>query len=212
MHTLRGLTRGTKLTVFILLAFGIASLLTISHSRPTYAESPSLLGTVRCVLRTVLLASCQPAVAPTNDSGAPTSSTPSNSPTPVQPSPSNAPASSPSSTHSTATVPVQSQEVALPEQTIAPYPDMQQVAADAPASQPLPQSDYFAYFNAYSPYAVKGAQAAAAPIPIQQSSEGWKLFGVAWYWWGITIAAMVVIFTSVRRHYLRRTSVLREGG
>lgn len=73
MHTLRGILQSRKLTLYILLPLLASSILTIMNSRSTYAESPSLLGTVRCLVRTVLSVECPSMVttAPAQPSNTP---------------------------------------------------------------------------------------------------------------------------------------------
>jgi hypothetical protein len=66
-------------------------------------------------------------------------------------------------------------------------------------------AEYGAYFNTYSPYATQGM---AEQGVVTRSPEGWKIAGIAWYWWGVGTMIMAGIFFSVRRGILRRNSVL----
>lgn len=203
MSVLRGIQPIVKVTgvfVFVLIA---ASTLTILTPRPTHAEG-FLLGTVRCLVRTVLTAECQkpqttPAPAPSERA-----STQSNSSqTPSQPP---APAGG-----TKEGVPIDVEPIAPldPEAAALPaVPDVQGVQTTA--ANRLDESEYIAYFNAHSPYAVEG-QAAASEAVIQAGPDGWKIFGVAWYWWGLVVAACVGIFASVKYRFFSKASVLLKG-
>ncbi len=203
MHTLRGILQSRKLTLYILLPLLAASILTIMNSRSTYAESPSLLGTVRCLVRTVLSVEC-----PSMVTTAPAQ--PSNTPQQSQaPAPSSQTPATKSAQESTKTPPVTGETVTLPEQTIAEYEKIEQIPHSRASSPRIPESEYVAYFNQYSPYAVAGAQDQKV-APVEQTSEGWRLLGVAWYWWAAGVLIIFTIFLSVKRQNLRKSSVLPE--
>lgn len=205
MRTLRGILQSRKLTLYILLPLLASSILTIMNSRSTYAESPSLLGTVRCLVRTVLSVECPSMVttAPAQSS----SSTPQQS---QAPAPSSQTSATKSAQESTKTPPVTGETVILPEQTIAEYEKIEQIPDSRASSPRIPESEYVAYFNQYSPYAVAGAQDQKV-APVEQTSEGWRLLGVAWYWWAAGVLIIFTIFLSVKRQNLRKSSVLPEG-
>ncbi len=216
MRILRGFEKGTRVTIFLTFALITASSLTIFSPRPASAEGP-LLGTVKCLVRTVLLSQC------------PTTTTPAPSTPPSSPAPSPAPSSAP-----TPSTPVEQSQSAQqspasktqaterpsqvrqfdtiePIQTsLAPYEDID--ATTLRTSQVrIKESDYVAYFNQYSKYAIAGAeQPASIEAPITQSTEGWKILGIAWYWWGAIVVISSGIFFSVRKGFLRRNSVLSK--
>src|SRR4051812_39116786 len=73
MRVMRGFQQGTKVTMFLLLALSAATIMTISSPRPTMAEGP-LLGTVRCLLRSLLTGECQKYEQPATVTPAPSSS------------------------------------------------------------------------------------------------------------------------------------------
>lgn len=216
MRALRGLIQGTKVTAFLVLSLGVSSILTISDSRPASAESPSLLGTVRCLVRTVLLTDCpklgtpapvvtpQP-IAPSSPSKAPAQ--PANQ-TPSQPAPSRTNGTTPRGSQTT--VAPEADEVTMPDTTLKEYDEVKKPVTEPGAyATDIKNAENLAYFNNYSPYAVAGAKTeAAASLPVQRTSEGWRIFGIAWYWWGIVILLVVTILFSVRRKILRKTSVL----
>ena len=204
MRTLRGIFKGTHVTIYILLPLALASILITTGSRSTYAESPTLLGTVRCAVRTLLWVEC-PATTPSTTQQAP-ASTP-------QPAPESQPAPTPATTSAptkSAPAKVGGEEVAQPDQTIAPYSGIEQISSVAATSPRIQENEYVAYFNQYSPYAVAGAHDQQT-APIERTNEGWRLLGVAWYWWVAALLVAIMIFTSFKRLNLRKSSVLSGG-
>jgi len=213
MWILRGIQKGRKVTLFLFLVLVSASSLVLINSRPSYAESPSLLGTVRCVLRTVLLTECAP-----SDTPAPLAPTPA--PAPSSPSPAQSPSSGSTANASSAQAATSTpaagavagaQDVALPDTALTNYPNIRSLTPASSTGYALNDSNYLAYFNSYSPYALAAGQEAAASGLVEASADGWKILGVAWYWWVVAAALLVAFITSVRRMILRRASVLPGG-
>lgn len=203
MRTLRGFLQGKILIVYIVVPALLASSLVIINSRPSFAESSSLLRTVRCVVRTVLWVECPKNVTSSTQQPAPTQA-----PQPANPTP--PPAATPSNTSSipvNTSSKVQVQEVSAPNQTLAQYEPLEQVPVTASTTSRMSESEYVAYFNRYSPYAVAAAQT-MKPAPVERTSEGWRLFGTAWYWWGILAAIGFVLFFAFKHNVLRKRSVL----
>lgn len=206
MRILRSAQQGTKVAMFLLLALGLSSLLTLSISRSTYAER-SLLGTVRCLVRTVLWVQC-PTTKPT-----PTEQGTTKPETPQQTQSENPPASTPEKSEQPVLdtpMPPVAEKVELPEKITAPQPIIPKVTDTPGQGERMTDAEYLAYFNTYSPYAVAGAHDEAPTVPLQRSSEGWQVFGVAWYWWVVGILGAVSAFLSVKYAILRKSSVLSE--
>ncbi|MDB5180086.1 MAG: hypothetical protein JWN12_718 [Candidatus Saccharibacteria bacterium] len=167
----------------------VSAIISGASSRPTQAES--LLYKTTCGVVGLLGVQCQPAPAaqqtptPASESGSGKSTTAETGPsnkaaTPTAPS--NQPASQPATTSFTA--------VNMPDQqlpTIVPV-------SDAKSTMPAMSRDFVSYslptIGGKSDAAVLGA---AIQTPLQPSSQGWKIFGVAWYWWVLAIAAIVVL-------------------
>ena len=210
MRVLRGLQPVTKVTVVFLLALNTASTFVIATPRPAQAEG-FLLDTVRCLVRTVLVEGCRtaPAPAPT-PSPAPQSNGNAAPPPASSNNTSSEQASTPSASR-TYSAPSSFETITPPEASTSAYPTIEEV--ERPGVNPadrLSESEYVAYFNAYSPYAVQGAQTADDSV-VQASPEGWKLFGIQWYWWGLAAAFIFALFLSVKYGILRRPSVLSGG-
>lgn len=213
MRILRGFEKGTRVTIFLTFALITASSLTIFSPRPASAEGP-LLGAVKCLVRTVLLSQC-----PTTTTPVPSTSVPSPAPSPASAPPQPVEQSQPvqqSQRPNTQATERSSQarqfDTIEPIQTsLAPYEDINATAALRASQGRIKESDYVAYFNQYSKYAVAGAeQPASIEAPIAQSAEGWKILGIAWYWWGAIVVILSGIFLSVKKGFLRRSSVLSK--
>jgi len=206
MRILRGDIRGIQVTAFLALVLVTSSLIVFSSPRPTHAEGP-LLGGARCLLQALLLGRC------TTDSSKPSTSSPvspsTNSLAPGQ-SGSGGDASSAGRAPSNSSrpyIPPAGAEVPLPDTTIASYPKLEQLTARRPSNAKMDQSEYLAYFNAYSPYAV---QRTSEEQVVVRTSDGWRLLGISWYWWGAAVVAGLAILLSVRRRFLRKSSVLSK--
>lgn len=206
MRILRGIQPIANVTAVFVLVLATASSLVIVSPQPTSAEG-FLLGTVRCLVRSVLTGECQK-VAPSAQQPAPAPAQPS---TPSEPAPQSSP--QPEKDQTSLNAPVKQPNfvpIETPEpQQVMPVP----VAGTAVAgSSRIPESEYVAYFNAHSPYAAQDVQGASVIAPIERSSEGWRLFGVAWYVWVGFIVLAMGGFATVRHGFLRRKSVLSKGG
>lgn len=207
MRQLREFSKGLKVTTFLLLAIATASTATLMTPRPANAEGP-LLGTVRCLVQTLLLTDCSRQQTP---APAPTQPAPS-SPSTAQPA--QAPQQTAPAQQQTPVAPIP-QDEAIDAQLEMPLEVVsEQVSTTKPifssvGTNTIQRSEYVAYFNKYSPYAVLGAQQQSeASMPFSQSSEGWKIFGIPWYFLGIIFAPLLLILPSVRRPLLRKFSVL----
>lgn len=207
MEILRVNLQGSKVALFLLFALSSAFIMTISTSRAASAEGP-LLGTVRCLVQSVLLTNCQSQSKPTQPSASPKSSQSSSSNTSANT------ANQPSQT-SRAQAPT-------PPATYAPLPEDMVASAEPISNVPVTSSpstgsayanmskaEYLAYFNKYSKYAVAGAQdEAVVPVPVERTGEGWRFFGIAWYVWLFAAVFIGAIFYSVRQRFFRKSSAL----
>lgn len=210
MRYMRGLKLSTKITAFLVFSLAISSLLMTVSPRPASAEGP-LLHSVRCLVRTVLLTNCKtapaaeqqaPATAPVQNSSQPPAQT---APAQTQPS---VPQQSSTPPEGELTVP---EPVALPTGEVLAPTGVVTTNANLGTGHGIQQSEYVAYFNKFSPYAIVGAQQAAeAKVPLRQSAEGWKIFGTAWYWWGVVLLAVILILPPVRRGILSKLSALSK--
>jgi len=207
MNVLRGIQPVIKVTAVFVLVFTTASTLTLLNPQATHAEG-YLFGKVRCLVRTVLLTECPSTTAPTP------APAPSNTPAPQ---PSSQPSSGSSVQPSAPTdrggkgpvspavvTPLEAPEVLGDEH--APIQKLQSIGTTQ--GDRMSESEYIAYFNAYSPYAVAGQPTANEAAIVQAGPEGWRILGIAWYWWAMALALCVAIFASVKRIIFRRSSVL----
>lgn len=203
--------RGIKIAAFLFA--GVATLLVTSNglTRPTHAEGP-LTKTVKCLVNTLLFAPCQVTPDPTSPSSNPSSSqTPPTTPA-SNSSANSAPSGASTSTGSATTGSPQSSQlltspapltVDTPKE-IAAMPQTPQRSFNNPKSY-----DYVAFFNTSSPYAHSAVQGDANAF-IQPSNEGWKMAGMAWYWWIGIIAAITGAIWGVRQVILRRSTLLSK--
>ncbi|MGH7217840.1 MAG: hypothetical protein ACREGE_00120 [Candidatus Microsaccharimonas sp.] len=207
MQILRGVKVSTKLTAFLLLALGTASSLAIIHPQPVNAEG-YLFGTVRCVVRTVFNRECEKKAPPVAEEPRQDTPTPNGSGTAAPQQQAGTPAGGQqtpayNSGGGTAVEPIE-----IPEELLTGYKEFELPAArTVTAGERVDESEYTAYFNTFSPYAVAGAHTTAAinEAPVQRSAEGWKLFGIAWYWWAIAGLVIVVMIVSGRSILRART-------
>lgn len=198
MQNLRGVKLSTKVTAFLILVLGAASSLTLIHPQPVNAEG-YLFGKVRCVVQTVFSRDCEKKVQPATEApqqGGTTSNTPS---TPAQNSgtaPAGGTQATPAPAGSASLEPIE-----IPEEMQVSYAELELPKVTLVTyNSSLNESEYSTYFNTFSPYAVAGAHttAASSEAPVQRSAEGWKLFGIAWYWWAIAGVAIGVLVVSGR--------------
>lgn len=208
MRALRGVQPIVKVAIVFLLALSTSLAFTLLHPRSAHAEG-FLLDTVRCLVRTVLVDRCRGAEVPPS-TAAPT--TPSNTKESSSGSRSSASDSGAPQPRQQQLPVVYSEPLALPDATAADYPELQQVSwGEAVGEGRLSGAEYVAYFNKYHYYAAENERTVAnGGAIVQAGPEGWKLFGVAWYWWGLAVVALGGIFASVRQRNLRNHSVLSK--
>lgn len=177
---------------------------TISFPRAAHAEGP-LTQTVRCLVQTLLLTGCsEPAAASP-------SSTPQSQPSPAAPS-SNAgstPASSPVSKNAQTSQP-SSQTPPLAPLPSEPAESLLAITASTPPVYPAAQPfNYVAYFNTYSKYATQQVKGEATTF-IEPSKEGWKIAGIAWYWWAVPLSLLAGLGATLKYRQFRRSSALSK--
>jgi hypothetical protein len=163
--------RGAKMMTFLLGLLLLPTMIVIATPRPTYAEG--LLNKVGCLVGSVLDVNC---ATPRKDQPDNTAPPPSSSP------PAPAPATS---------------------QPIAIEPTLQAPLADAPPIAPA-SAPTSAVLGASVAYAVpttsnllrQPASGTGTGVPIEATGQGWRLFGILWYWWLIgALGAMTLFFT-----------------
>jgi hypothetical protein len=205
MQNLRGVKLSTKLIAFLFLVLGTASSLALVHPQPVNAEG-YLFGKLLCTVRVLINRDCEPAApkaeTPPSTSG---STGGANGPSPQKPSTTtNTPQTAPANTGG-----AQLEPVKIPEELLVEYTELELPRAHIATPTTKPDaSQQAAYFNTYSPYAVEGAQAVAATneAPVQRTTEGWRLFGVTWYWWVIVGLAIGLLAASGRNMLKTRLS------
>ena len=211
MRILRGDNQLKRIPVFFVAALATASLFVTVTPRPTHAEG-YLVPTVRCLVNTVFLQKCRPAQTPAPETTPAPSQTPAPTQTPPAEQSSNGASSQASPRTYTPVAPVNDaplDPIELPEGMVTTPEPVKQPTTYYLGNQRIPESEYVAYFNKYSPYAVAGAQQEGmAEVPVARSAEGWKVFGIAWYWWGIVGVAIALFVPSARRGILRKLSAL----
>lgn len=166
--------------LFLLTVAGTASLMTIHSSRPTQAES--VLYTVVCTVGGLLGQECRTVPAD------PTTPAPSPSPSPQpSPQPNQNPSNPPGGNSSgNTTQPLELNQGPLAQVSSGPltqgfssvntFPD---VTFPSHTLQP---------FRSGSGVAVLGT---ASPASLEATPDGWKIVGIQWYWWLISIAAIL---------------------
>src|SRR5690606_25587538 len=147
---------GMNKITFVLFAFVLSITITIATPRPTYAEGP-LLGTVRCLLETVLLQRCKPAQTPPSVTPPPEPAPPSKGgakpSAPAQPASPSAPkgeaqAESAPAGSSSATIP--DTKIARPEEPTKMAPEVRGAVAPHASGANISRAEYLAFFNTYS--------------------------------------------------------------
>lgn len=199
--------RGVKLSIIALGILSASFLSSVIHSRPASAES-FLQRTVGCVTDILALKSCaKPTVSPvtsassSNGQGA-TPATPANSSSPTTSS-SAATSSKPASYGDIAN---SVEQTPLSTDTVRP--------ADTPPALPVDVQGLASYGPILSAaYATKTfghmtADTTHTQAILQPSEEGWRLFGVAWYWWLMAIAAITAAAIVVKKIRIRSKQTL----
>lgn len=205
MQILRGAKLSTKFTAFLLLALGTASSLALVHPQPVNAEG-YLFGKVRCVVQTVFNRECEKKVQPVAEEPRQGDTTSNGSTGTVQNS-----GATPAGGTNTAQGSADDatlEPIEIPEELQVSYTELELPKATLVKNSSLDESEYAAYFNTFSPYAVAGAHtvAVADESPVQRSADGWRLFGIAWYWWAFAGVAMGALIVSGRSVLKTRTA------
>jgi hypothetical protein len=195
------LPRGMKIISFLLAGLSIALISSASLPQPVHAEG-FLSQTVRCLVQTLLFTDCQRQPAP---------SAPTASPAQTQPSEPGASSNSgsPSGSVSKSASPQQPISHVQPPAALQPQtlPDMTEAS---PEMYVTPQTlNYVAYFNMYSKYATHQGEG-ASNLFIEPSREGWKVAGIAWYWWAVILIGLTGIIMYTRHWRVRRSSALSK--
>ncbi len=222
--------RGVKIYVFILTIVSLSLFVSLIHSQPAKAEG-FLSQTVRCVVGGLLGADCRtPSPAPT-----PTHTpTPVFTPSPTAPAPAassqapsqsqSQPVSSSSTGGSTGNAPVasssnQTQSASIRQTTGSQLKRVAPLNVDLPESPQLPtlpvtnhrttsEANILSFVFPYGAGFGQADTAAATPVAIEASKEGWKVLGIAWYWWGIGALAIFGVAYLYRKHIVYKTHTL----
>jgi hypothetical protein len=196
--TYEPILRGAKITrtiVFLLAAFVLSVIIVSMSSRPTSAES--LLYKVGCVVGGLLRYECAKSVEPATPS-----STQSSEPSPGTTSPSSSSASeSPTTTTPPSFGQATPAPITLNEELLEKLPDLPAVQGAATTYNSTAQ--FPSHVLHASSYGVGRAQQLATPAAIVASEEGWKVLGIAWYWWGLTIGVGAGVWYGLKLLFLK---------
>lgn len=190
--------RGAKISSLLLLGALLVSANLVLFSRPAHAES-FLSQTAKCLVRTLFLSKCQkapvttspPSAAPTEPATEPKQHSSSKN---QKNESANSGDSQPS--HSVTYAPLPT----LAREDVALLPRADTIGDDA--AQSTPGSYYTAEYAAFS-FAPQTGQIMGAKSPVESSSEGWKVAGLTWYWWGAGIALFIGGLEYAKRRVLR---------
>lgn len=197
---LQGL-RGVKVSIIALGILGASFVSSVIHSRPASAES-FLQKTVNCVTDVLALKSCAKSSA---TPATPASASNGRGAAPAKPaSASSAPAAASSQSVSYSGMTNAAEQAPLSTDTVKPTDTMPALPVDARDLSPYGSALYATYL--FKTFGHMPTDATAAPAPLQASEEGWRLFGVAWYWWLMAVAAMTAAMLVLKR--LRRQQAL----
>jgi hypothetical protein len=208
-RTWRESLRGVKIYFIILASISLSLFVVLLHPQPAHAEG-FLSKTVRCVVGGLLGADCRtvPSLAPT-PTPVPTAPAPS-APTEPQASQSSNASPAPSSQAKAGTVrQPSSAQLKTAEPINIELPDTPEVPV-LPATNhrtvSLTNTMSFAF-----PYGTGHGQsdtaALSAPAAFEPSQEGWRILGVAWYWWVIGTVLTLGVGLLIRRIIKRPLSV-----
>lgn len=167
-------------------------------SRPTHAES--FLSKATCGIFELLGAQCQ-SVAPSTRQVAP--STPTSNGQVGQGTPPATDHQATSADQSAAQpIPANFTPISLPQnslETVKPLPtDMHSMA--------VTPSRYATYnFPGATDTGDASVLGSTTQAPLQPSAEGWKVFGIYWYWW-VLLAIVVLIGWRITKDFLRRAN------
>jgi len=186
--------RDIRIYVFILAIISFSLVGSLIHSQPASAES--FLGkTVRCVVGGLLLGA---------DCRTPVDQTPTTPPA-AEPQPANTPASNPNTNTTPSQQSVQQSTNATVTQ-LAPIEDVE-LAVDTPELPVLPSVTHrnptqpelagFATVNNIPGSGTLGA----STLAIEPSSEGWRIFGIPWYWFGVVAAVLFAAGVWTKKRY-----------
>jgi hypothetical protein len=191
MLMMQPILRGAKIMLFLLGFTALVFSLIVLFARPTHAES--FLSKTTCGVVGLLGIHCSKPVAP--------EPAPPSQPTPPQPAP------TPSeNTSSNQASPTNSGSAATPEpisMEVQPITEIPAIPRDQPHYGSLPSSSgYLANAMVLSPAQKQVLGASSAPL--QASGEGWRIYGVAWYWWVIALLGGAGLFMAGKLILARR--------
>jgi hypothetical protein len=213
-RALQRVLRGVKNGSYLLAVLSAVSIISIMSSQPAQAES-FLSKTVKCLVGPLLMAECKkPNVAPV-EPAPPAPQTPANT-SPQEPS-----------AQPPAGEVVQPTQPAVPTNPrVVPYGTLdssahtpiaieytyddgaayspQRVALMTPSSNAAHFNAYTGGFGAYSE--VKGTSVSF----VEPSNNGWKIAGIAWYWWLALVGLIAGLLGLKRYRRIRKSSVLSK--
>ena len=188
--------QGVKFYMFILAIVGIALIVSVLHSQPAKAEG--VLGkTVRCVVGGLLLgADCRtpteqvPVVAPASEpQPAASSNSKPNSNTTSSPQPTQ----QPTSTTVSQLAPIENIELTVET------PELPALPSVIHRNPPQFELAGFATVNNIPGSGTLGV----STLTFEPSREGWRVFGIPWYWFGVAVVAVFSISVWVKKRYVR---------
>lgn len=182
-----------------LIAIVLASLfISVIHSRSANAEG-FLDRTLQCIVGVLLGSECKKLPA----QSAQETPTPTNS-QPAQASPSSGERQSPQTQNTTGI-----QSVTKPAQ-IEP---IEVEVKEAPALPAMPSAAHRGVYTAfdYAKYAFAntyiGGETTSntASAPVETTEEGWKFWGIAWYWWVVILGTIPVVGFLIKKRLLKNS-------
>lgn len=195
-----------KAPVLLVLALALAVLGSIALPASAHAEG-FLSKTVKCLLTIKILTGCKTPttpVSPTKDSQQPRSneSSPVNQPTNPDSTLNN------SSSQSSKKL-VTGEPLALPTSELAPVKPLVGIETDVVAK--VGKNSYLASTALGPPSSGVATVQSGAPVAetiLERSETGWKIAGIAWYWWVLLIGVCMATTASIKRGKLRKISTL----
>jgi hypothetical protein len=213
MRALRLSLRGVRGPTLLLGGLIVAFASPVVLARPTHAEG--LLPTVRCLVQTLLLSGCPQPVTVSPSSPQTPAEQPASQPqggTVSEPSSSasSSAAPAPQAASSSTTQPAAPLQAVPSVETLDSPRDIKALPVTPTHPTQNPKSyDYVAFFNTSSPYAASQVKGDSTAF-IQPTQEGWKVAGLAWYWWLTIIGAITGGAALVRRLIARRGAELSK--
>jgi len=169
------------------------------ESRPAKAES--FLSRTVCGVTSILGVECRRTT--------PAPQAPSQTPQPVsQPTDSSSPSTSPAETSGTTGAATMTPVAPAPlEITVEPINPTPIAPLSMAGSSTVPSSRSYLANTAFVPTSSSRQVLGIRNEPLRTSEEGWRIFGIAWYWWAIVFFSVFTVLFYLKRRLSARVSV-----